>query len=289
VIGHRGASALAPENTLAAFRIALALDVDGVEMDVRLSGDSEAVVIHDSRVDRTTDKTGPVTSFTSDELRRLDTGARFNRRMKARPRLRAAARLAAAHSVAHSVDAVTIPTLNDVLALLAPAGLSRIYVELKPNRNDGVTLLRVTLRAIQRLELTGTSTLLSFDHSLLRLAKQFEPSIRTAASFPASRLAVSTVGSIMRTVESIEAEEAALHFGLAGRRAIAALHEKGVSVSSWTANSPLVMRRLLENGVDAIITNYPDRLHRVLEKHFDTGQGPRGMLGGRSGRRSTTR
>src|SRR5215212_8361264 len=89
VIAHRGASGLAPENTLAAFKLAMALGADGVEMDVQLSADNRAVVIHDARVNRTTNAAGFVENFTADHLAGMDAGAWFDRRLALRPRIRA--------------------------------------------------------------------------------------------------------------------------------------------------------------------------------------------------------
>src|SRR2546426_332500 len=77
VIAHRGASAAAPENTLAAFRLAADLGADAVELDVRRTVDGQLVVIHDASVDRTTDGTGRVAALTLDQLRRFDAGRKF--------------------------------------------------------------------------------------------------------------------------------------------------------------------------------------------------------------------
>src|SRR5437773_8679711 len=89
VIAHRGASGLAPENTLAAFSLAIAVGADGVEMDVQMSADGQPVVIHDSRVNRTTNGRGSVTRLTLDHLQRLDGGSWFERRLSRHPRVRA--------------------------------------------------------------------------------------------------------------------------------------------------------------------------------------------------------
>jgi len=74
IIAHRGASAQAPENTLAAFQLALDLQADGIELDVMLTGDQQVVVIHDEEVDRTTDGSGRVADMTLEEIRQLDAG-----------------------------------------------------------------------------------------------------------------------------------------------------------------------------------------------------------------------
>lgn len=267
VIAHRGASGLAPENTSAAFKLAIALGADGVEMDVQISSDNRAVVIHDWRVNRTTDGRGPVSLFTSDQLGKLDAGGWFDRRLIVRPRLRAQlereARIKINGNPIYAGERV--PTLDEVLALLAPANLRRVYIELKSGAATRDALLAEVVRLVRYFRMERAVTLLSFDHEAVREAKLVAPDIRAAATFPITGRALSTARSIITTVESLRADEAALHFGLATRRTVAALHEKGLSVSAWTANGPLVMRRLINSGVDAIMTNFPNRLFTTLE------------------------
>src|SRR5215467_3741453 len=107
VIAHRGASALAPENTLAAFRLALLLGAHGVEMDVHLTTDGVPVVIHDARVNRTTNGSGAVSRLTVSQIAKLDAGAWFDRRLALRPRIR--------RRVAQTMAVVREPDLPDGL------------------------------------------------------------------------------------------------------------------------------------------------------------------------------
>ena len=107
-------------------------------------------------------------------------------------------------------------------------------------------------------------TLLSFDHEIIRRVKVAAPRLRTAATFAIPGRGDLTARAIISAVERASADEAALHYGLATRRTVAALHERGISVAVWTANSKVIMRRLLAVGVDAIMTNYPNRLAAVL-------------------------
>jgi glycerophosphoryl diester phosphodiesterase len=106
--------------------------------------------------------------------------------------------------------------------------------------------------------------LLSFDHEAIRLAKDRAPYVRTAATFPVSGRALLTARSIIELVEDVGADEAALHYGLATRRVVSVLHEREIAVSAWTANRPLIMRRLIASGVDAIMTNFPNRLKDII-------------------------
>jgi glycerophosphoryl diester phosphodiesterase len=263
VIAHRGASAFAPENTLSAFKLAIALGADGIEMDVQLSSDGQVVVIHDARVNRTTNATGAVASFTAARLQGLDAGRWFERRLMMRPRLRAA--LERERGDALSFSRESVPTLESVLALVGRAKLQRIYIEFKGSRSSREALVESVIQLVRELGLERVVTLLSFDHESVRLAKQLAGEIRTAATFSIAGRRLITPRAIIRAAQAVDADEAALHYGLVTRRTVEALHERRLAVSAWTANSRLVLRRLAACGVDSIMTNYPKRLIEILE------------------------
>jgi glycerophosphoryl diester phosphodiesterase len=266
VIAHRGASGFAPENTLAAFGLAVALGADGVEMDAQLSADGKVVVIHDARVNRTTNATGAVASFTAAELQELDAGGWFGRRLMKRPRLRAALeREAGIMTDGAGVSVEPVPTLESVLALLAPARLRRVYIEFKGSRAARLPLVEAVISLVREYRMEHAITLLSFDHESVRVAKRIAGDIRTAATFSIAGRRLISARSVVRAAESVGADEAALHYGLVTRRTVEALHESGLVVSAWTANSGLVMRRLAACRVDSIMTNYPKRLIETLE------------------------
>lgn len=281
VIAHRGASGFAPENTLAAFKLALTLEADGVEMDVQLTADGHPVVIHDARVNRTTNGAGSVSSLTLDQLQSLDAGSWFERRLSRRPRLRTMARRisAEADDAFQTFSREPVPTLEAALSLLAGAGLDRIYVELKANPATRQPLLEAVLELVRTLRVERSVTLLSFDHAIVRSAKEISDGIGTAATFPARGRRLMSTRSILRAAEHAGVDEVALHFGLATRRAVETFHEHGLSVSGWTANSKLAMRRLVACGVDSIMTNFPNRLREILVSP------PPRPLSGSSGRR----
>ena len=261
VIAHRGASGLAPENTLAAFRLATRLGADGVELDVHLSAEGVPIVIHDKRVNRTTNSRGAVSRFTVDQLQRFDAGTWFERRLARRLRTRMMTRRLTASSFAGE----PLPTLEDALALFESAALKRIYIEVKGSVASRERLLDRVLSLVRRSRLHRSVTLLSFDHAIIRRAKEIESAIRTAATFAASGRRLVSTRSIVRAAEDARVDEVALHFGLVTRRRVDALHERGIAVSVWTVNSKLAMRRVTACGVDSIMTNFPHRLRDVLE------------------------
>jgi glycerophosphoryl diester phosphodiesterase len=267
IIAHRGASGLAPENTLAAFKIAVELGADGVEMDVQLSSDGKPYVIHDLRVNRTTDGAGRVAAMTSRQLGALDAGGWFDRRLSARVGARAGvARAGVVKDRGRGFAGEPVPTLESALALLSAAGLSRVYIELKGARGAGkAELLDQVIGLISDFGMERSATLLSFDHQVVKRAREIAPGLRTAATFPVARRALASTKAIVNAVESVAASEAALHFGLVTRRLVKALHERGLAVSAWTVNNRIIMRRLIYCGVDSIMTNFPHRMASVLE------------------------
>jgi glycerophosphoryl diester phosphodiesterase len=265
IIAHRGASGLAPENTLRAFRLAIALGAEGVEMDVQLTADGTPVVIHDAHVNRTTNGRGPVAGLTLEELTGLDAGRWFDRRLALRPGVRKAIeRIYKEGGNNHVYSSENVPTLEAALDVLAPSSLARIYIELKCDKRNRAEMADAILAIVRCLQIEESVTLLSFDHEAIRHVKRIAPRIRTAATFPVSGRALVTSRSIIESVKDAEADEAALHYGIATQRVVSVLHESGIEVSAWTANRPLVMRRLIASGVDAIMTNFPDRLRDII-------------------------
>ncbi|HEY6332887.1 MAG TPA: glycerophosphodiester phosphodiesterase family protein, partial [Blastocatellia bacterium] len=170
VIAHRGASAIAPENTLRSFKLAVLLGADGIELDVHLSADGQPVVIHDRRLDRTTNASGPVSRLTADQLGKLDAGSWFGRRLALRPRVKArvVSTLESIGALDPEPDDEHIPTLEDVLTVLDGAGLKRVYIELKGVPETRAILLDRTLALIRAFDLKTSATVLSFHHDVIR-------------------------------------------------------------------------------------------------------------------------
>lgn len=160
VIGHRGASAVAPENTMAAFQTALDMGADGVELDCQLTKDGHLVVIHDPTLKRTTGCDGLVKDYTLSQLRHLDAGAWFNPRFAGK----------------------RIPTLEDVLALARDRLLVNVEIKNLPYRYAGIearllAAIRQNAFPLDRLIVS------SFDHESLIRIQAMEPRVTVAALF----------------------------------------------------------------------------------------------------------
>ena len=246
IIGHRGAAAVAPENTLVSFERALADGADGVEFDVRLARDGVPVVIHNATLRRTALRRGTVASFSSTELGQIDAGSWFNLR---RPR-RARAEYAGA----------TIPTLASVFELMKRRD-ALLYVEMKCGPRDRDALAREVARLVRAHSLAPRVVVESFDLPSIVEIKRLDAGLRTAALFDRrlSRLAPSARRMITRAI-GCGADELALHHSLATRRTIQEAARHNLKTVVWTADNPAWVARALRNGVHAVITNDPARL-----------------------------
>jgi glycerophosphoryl diester phosphodiesterase len=247
VIGHRGASGRLPENTLAAFRGALEDGADGVELDVRLSADGVPVVVHDATTTRTTGIRARVADRTASELAEM-------------PGLLARARRTAPVSpIPRGLADYGIPSLDSVLALAA-SWHAVVYVELKGRRTHAGDLGAAVVRSLERHACFDRCVVLSFNHAALRRIRQLDSRVRTAATIaPTLGAPRPSPARLAEVVDHAGADEAALHVSLATKRRVDALRGRGLVVSVWTVNSPIVARLVARLGVDAIMTDYPDR------------------------------
>ena len=251
VIAHRGASADAPENTLAAFELAHCHGADGVEFDVRLAADGVPVCIHDATLRRTASLDGAVASLTSAELARLDAGSWFNRRRPARSRPEFANE--------------GVPTLARVLDIFGPR-FRALYVELKCSAPERRALAAAAVSVLRsREEIAKRAVVESFDLEAAAEVKLLAPELRTAALFE-RRLTrpVITAREMIARARDCGADEIALHRPLVTRRRVEAARSAGLPVAVWTVDHPAWARRAREWGLHALITNRPARLLGAL-------------------------
>jgi glycerophosphoryl diester phosphodiesterase len=244
-IGHRGAAGEAPENTLAAFDLALRHGADGIEFDVHQSSDGVPVVIHDARLERTTSGSGPVFGMPVAVLKRLDAGSWFNRRYPARSNLRYAG--------------LKIPTLSEVLHWVRKHGCVA-FIEIKQGKFRYPGIEEKVLAEINRARVAPLATVISFDLPTLERVRKLDSRIALGLDFTRPLLAV-------RRATSVAAIDLLPHWALATRRFIRRTHLAGFRVLVWDLDRPLLMRRKILDDVDGIITSYPARLAEVLRKY----------------------
>ncbi|MEP6848445.1 MAG: glycerophosphodiester phosphodiesterase family protein [Acidobacteriota bacterium] len=246
IVAHRGASALAPENTLAAFRMAIDVRAEGIEFDVRLSRDGRPVVIHDSTLERTGRKAVSVSSLTAEELGRIDVGSWFNanHRKKADPR--------------YSNE--TVPTLADALAALRDfRGV--IYIELKCKDSEVRQLSSAVCSAISASPLVPQIIVKSFKLAVIPHIRFECPGVKTAALFAPKIMRYLRKGKhLVKIAEEFGADHLSLHYSLATHKLMKKVESSGIKVAIWTADKPRWVDRGTELGLFAIITNDPAKL-----------------------------
>jgi len=235
-IAHRGASARAPENTLAAFTEAIRLGADLIECDVHLSADGVPVIIHDDTVDRTTNGRGAVSALACARLRRLDAGAWFSSRFRGE----------------------RIPTLEE--ALECARGRCGLNLEIKGpsgRRRDGpaapgLTLMaRTVAAALKRTGFREPVIVSSFSTQALRAARSQMPHVRLG------HLASRSLRGLRSVHRALGLYAVHPHVRLAASRRVRLAHRLGLLVLFWTANDLRLMRRLLALGCDGLMTDDP--------------------------------
>lgn len=233
VIAHRGASAVAPENTMAAFEQALSMGADGIELDCQLSKDGHLVVIHDITLQRTTGVTGFVKDFTAAQLQKLDAGSWFGSQFKEE----------------------TIPLLKDVLNLLR--GRCHINIEIKnlPFRHEGIEAAVVDL--LKATNIPPEEVIISsFDHICLQKLATLQPRLPIAPLFTHLPLAV----------EQLPGTYVHPHRGVINADFVALTRAADKKINVWTVNESDEWDYIAKHGVDGIITDHPDKLRAWLEK-----------------------
>jgi glycerophosphoryl diester phosphodiesterase len=250
VVAHRGGAALAPENTLEAFRRARALGVDVLEMDLRVTADGAFAVIHDPTVDRTTNGHGRVVEMTLDELQSLDAGARFGDEGGNTP---------------FAGRGIRVPAFGEVLRHFPDI---RFNVEMKEFTTDQARALCALLRGHDS---TGRVLVSSFPHEPMEAFREACPEVPTGATrrevVVFDLLHRAGLGRVFRS----PALTLQVPLRFRGREVLTpTLVERARAsrrpVQAWIVNDEAEMTRCLDLGVQAIITDRPDRLLALLRR-----------------------
>jgi len=234
-IAHRGASGYAPENTLAAFRKAVAMGAGFIETDLQLSRDARFVAIHDATVARTTNGQGTVHDMTLAELRRLDAGSWF----------------------ASEFAGERIPTIEEILEFAKKHDVV-FYLEMKPSGSWGGE--HALISAVRDAGEVARTVVISFDPVILGNVRKLEPTLMTGLLYEGQ-----ISGPIEKALES-GARQLAVRGDLVTPRLLRDARQRDLQVVCWTVNHPAHMRLLAEAGVDGIISDYPDRLLELVRR-----------------------
>jgi glycerophosphoryl diester phosphodiesterase len=248
---HRGASHEAPENTLAAFLLALELGADGIELDVQLSRDGEIVVIHDFALETTTDGHGLVRDRTLAELKELDAGGKFD----------------------PAFAGQQIPTLQEVIE--AVGRHLKLNIELKADGLHDDGLVAAVVRLIEETHLLDRVVVSSFNPMALRRVRQLNPWIPIGLLYSPD-MAFYLRRAWMRHL--IRPEALHPHHSMIDDRYMRWAQGQGYRVHTWTVDDPGTMWQLMRQKVDLIITNRPDLLSQVLATRASRQQPLAGQL-----------
>ena len=244
-MGHRGAAGLAPENTLAAFRTAKSLGVP-FELDTSFAGSGELIVLHEDELDRIAMVPGRASELSLDYLRTLDFGAHFDRSFAGEP----------------------LPTLDEVFSEIA--GEVVINVEVKaPKGTDTKTLAAAVVDMIEAHGLTDRVIITSFNPFLLAKIRAENPDIargQLVGTFKDSDLRWYEKALLKRLAFNRRAlpDVLSVEHVMIDRRFLKKMHRRGYKVFAWTVNEEEEMTRLLDLGIDGIITDHPDKLLAVM-------------------------
>jgi glycerophosphoryl diester phosphodiesterase len=235
LIAHRGAAADAPENTIAAFELALEQGADGIELDVHLTADGQPVVIHDFTLERTTDGAGPVSGRLLRELKRLDAGGWLDRRFRGQ----------------------RVQTLQEVLERFRER--ARFWIELKGGAALYPGIEERVVSIVEIYDVVDRVLVQSFDHAAIGRVRSLNREIPVGAlvaraPLDPSLLSTEAISAICPGAEVLT--EALL----------AEIRRAGLGCYVWTVNEPAQMDRLVEWGVNGIITDRPGLLRARLPR-----------------------
>ncbi len=239
ILGHRGASAWAPENTLAAFRLAVSQGADGFELDTRLTADNIPIVLHDPTLDRTTSGKGPVRRASLAELGGLDAGSGFSPEYKNEP----------------------LPALEQVFSELGQ--LTHINVELANYQSLFDPLPGRVTALVRQHHLEERVLFSSFNPLNLFRVRRVIPQAFIGLLTPPGHAGKTWPWLILRFIPG-----AAIHpyWSDVSKGLVEKAHRQARRVHVWTVNTPVEMRRLFALGVDGIITDDPALARTELGK-----------------------
>ena len=240
VIAHRGASASAPESTLAAFTLAAEQGADAIELDVDRTRDGQLVVMHDAAIDRTTDGHGRVTDLTWDEIRRVDAGAWKGAAFKGE----------------------RVPLLEEVLAAVGQRLL--INIEIKDRSLRGQGLEAKVADSIKRFDLLERVIVSSFNPFALRRMKQVEPRVACGLLYAPDLPLVLRRAWLAPLIPGLNARHP--HHSQVTPALVKDCHARQQRVNVWTVNEAVIAQAMARAGVDGIIGDDPVLIRQALSE-----------------------
>jgi len=233
IIAHRGSSFAAPENTVAAAKLAWEQNADAVELDIHLSKDNQIMVMHDSNTKRTTGQSYPISETHSDILRTLDAGSWKNDQYKGEK----------------------IPFLEEMIATVPSA--KKMVIEIK----CGIEVLPALQQVVKRCGKNDQLIFIAFDWETILATKQLFPSNACYwLSSSASEVSVKIGEAAQKGLDGIN-----LNNKIVDQETVKKVKELGLEILSWTIDDPEEAKRLIQLGVTGITTNRPDLIRQSIQ------------------------
>lgn len=245
IIAHRGAMGHAPENTLVAFKLAIKMGADAIEIDLRQTLDGELIAFHDGSINRTTNGKGNFNKFTFEELRKLDAGSWFSNEFKNEK----------------------IPTLQEIINIIPDSVL--LIIELKGSNKDYPYFEENVVSLIKKNNFEKNVILKSFDYKVLERLRKLAPEIPQifvyAFRIPFTGVTIGT-SITFKCVFNLDVEYLQPHRYFVSEEFVRKAEKKGYKVISWGVDSRDAIINALEIGVHGIETDYPDRVLSIINQ-----------------------
>lgn len=247
IIAHRGANKKAPQNTVPAFVTAVNEGADGFETDVHLSKDGVPVICHNYTIDATSDGKGEITSFTLEELKKFDFGSYFSEEFKGTP----------------------LPTLDEFLEIATGSNCEIINIELKCPKDSNIgRLVRETLKSVKKFGCLDRVIISSFSPDVLRTVKEVDARCKTAFLYPISHPSVCRfILFPFFMVKKIGADIIHPASIAVNKKIVDIAHSLGMQVNVWTVNERKAIEKLLDMGVDGLITDRPLETREMVNEY----------------------
>lgn len=236
ILAHRGASKYAPENTMAAFRLAYKTQAEGIETDVQLTKDNVPVLIHDENVRRTTDGSGFVQGYTFEELRSLDAGSWFSKEYKGEK----------------------IPSLEELLDWIRDYPLF-LHLELKTDVISYKNIERIVYDLLRKYNVLDRTFISSFNEESISIMKGINPSVTTAF------LTSTKMRKLFTYLASLPADDLHVKHTLLNRRFVHRCRKYNIPLRVYTVNRPALLRKCFRYECDGVFTDVPDIAWSIRE------------------------
>jgi glycerophosphoryl diester phosphodiesterase len=246
VCGHRGACGQAPENTLTAYQKALEAGATWIEFDVQLSADGIPIILHDDTLERTTSLKQPVrpTALSLSQLKELDAGSWFS----------------------PAFAGEKIPTLEEVLAEFGSSLGLNIEIKSTAGFEADNGLEQKIAALVRQYKLEDTALISSFDPLRLSSLNRHDPELRLAFLYDDKPERYPPNFDPIAVAKSLNAAALHPHFRVIDESLVSRTHANNLAINTWTVNEIPDLQRMIELGVDMVITNYPDRLVGLLRR-----------------------